>query len=82
VLPIGGLKEKVLAAGRAGITTVIIPRHNEKDLDDVPLELRKGMTFVPVDTIDDVLPVALRDGVALPAGTPEAPAEPAATAQS
>jgi ATP-dependent Lon protease len=62
VLPIGGLKEKVLAANRAGITTVIIPRHNEKDLDDIPPELRKGMTFVPVDTIDDVLPVALRDG--------------------
>jgi ATP-dependent Lon protease len=61
VLPIGGLKEKVLAASRAGITTVIIPRHNEKDLDEIPLELRKHMTFVPVDTIDDVLPVALRD---------------------
>jgi len=62
VMPIGGLKEKVLAANRAGITTVILPRRNEKDLDDVPAELRQGMTFVPVDTIDDVLAVALRDG--------------------
>jgi ATP-dependent Lon protease len=70
VLPIGGLKEKALAAGRAGITTVIIPRHNEKDLDEIPQELRKGITFVPVDTIDDVLPVALRDA-APPASKPE-----------
>jgi len=62
VLPIGGVKEKVLAASRAGITTVILPRHNEKDLDDVPPELRKGMTFIFVDTIDEVLAVALRDG--------------------
>ena len=60
VLPIGGLKEKALAAHRAGITTVILPRHNEKDLDEIPAELRKGMTFIPVDTIDEVLEIALR----------------------
>ena len=47
VLPIGGLKEKTLAAQRAGITTVILPSRNEADLEDVPEELRKGMTFVP-----------------------------------
>ena len=72
VLPIGGLKEKVLAAHRAGITTVIIPRRNEVDLEEIPAELRKGMTFVPVDTIDDVLPVALRDAVAV---APDVPAK-------
>ena len=70
VLPIGGLKEKVLAAHRAGITTVIMPRHNEKDLDEIPAELRKGMTFVPVDTIDEVLEVALRPARLQPVAEP------------
>ena len=60
VLPIGGLKEKTLAAHRAGIRTVIIPRRNEADLDDVPAELRQEMEFVPVDTAEEVLARALR----------------------
>ncbi len=64
VLPIGGLKEKVLAARRAGIDTVILPRENEKDLDDVPEHLRKEMTFVPVDEVKEVLKAALLDGSA------------------
>jgi ATP-dependent Lon protease len=59
VLPIGGLKEKVLAAKRAGINKVILPRENEKDLDDVPPDLRKQMKFVKADTINDVLKTAL-----------------------
>jgi ATP-dependent Lon protease len=54
VLPIGGLKEKVLAAQRAGIATVILPSRNEVDLEDVPEELRKHMRFVPVERIEQV----------------------------
>jgi ATP-dependent Lon protease len=59
VLPIGGVKEKVLAAHRAGITTVILPERNERDLEDLPDELNKEMKFVLVDNIDQVLKVAL-----------------------
>jgi len=59
VLPIGGLKEKTLAAQRAGITTVILPTRNEADLEDVPEELRKGMTFVPVDRVEQVWEAAM-----------------------
>ncbi len=59
VMPIGGLKEKVLAARRAGIKTVILPEKNKNDLDDVPEELRKEMNFIFVDTIDQVIEAAL-----------------------
>jgi len=59
VLPIGGLKEKVLAAHRAGIKTVIIPKRNEGDLEDLPPELRKEMDFVSVENVDEVLARAL-----------------------
>ena len=59
VLPIGGLKEKVLAAKRAGIKDVIIPQRNEKDLVDVPDEVRKALTFHPVERVDQVLEIAL-----------------------
>jgi ATP-dependent Lon protease len=59
VLPVGGIKEKVLAAHRAGIKTVILPRENERDLEDVPEEVRRELAFVAVDTIDDVLREAL-----------------------
>ncbi len=61
VLPIGGLKEKALAAMRHGIKTVIIPDRNKKDLEDIPEEYRAALTFVPVKTIDEVLAVALVD---------------------
>ncbi len=60
VLPIGGLKEKALAAQRAGIRRLIIPRRNERDIDDIPEPLRKKMTFLPVDTVDEVLAAALQ----------------------
>lgn len=60
VLPIGGLKEKVLAAHRAGIKTVAMPATNTKDLEDIPREVRQKMKFVPVKTMEDVLKVALR----------------------
>ena len=59
VLPIGGLKEKSLAAMRAGISTVIIPKLNEKDLFDVPEEAKQKLKFVPVENVDEVLAVAL-----------------------
>jgi ATP-dependent Lon protease len=59
VLPIGGLKEKTLAARRAGITTVILPKKNEKDLEDVPKEIRKDLKFVFAETMDDVIGTAL-----------------------
>ena len=59
VLPIGGLKEKLLAAHRGGITTVLIPKENEKDLADVPENVTKGLTIKPVKWIDEVLEIAL-----------------------
>jgi ATP-dependent Lon protease len=61
VLPIGGLKEKSLAAMRHGIKTVIIPDKNKKDLEDIPQEFRDKLTFVPVKTIDEVLDVVLTE---------------------
>jgi len=63
VLPIGGLKEKSLAAMRAGISTVIIPKLNEKDLVDVPEEAKQKLKFIPVENVDEVLAAALdKDG--------------------
>jgi ATP-dependent Lon protease len=59
VLPIGGLKEKLLAALRAGIKTVLIPEENEKDLAEIPDNVKSGMTIVPVKTVGEVLKVAL-----------------------
>jgi ATP-dependent Lon protease len=59
VLPIGGLKEKSLAALRAGIAEILIPKGNVKDLDDIPLEAKERLHFRPVQTIDEVLAVAL-----------------------
>src|SRR5204862_388109 len=59
VEPVGGIKEKVLAAKRAGIDTVILPRRNEKDLEDVPPAAREALGFVFVDTVDEVLEHAL-----------------------
>jgi ATP-dependent Lon protease len=59
VLPIGGLKEKLLAALRGGIKTVLIPEENEKDLAELPENVKTGLTIVPVSTIDQVLARAL-----------------------
>jgi ATP-dependent Lon protease len=61
VLPVGGIKEKALAVHRAGATTFILPRRNEADLDDVPAALKEQVRFVPVDTIDEALEVAMPD---------------------
>ena len=59
VLPVGGIKEKVLAAHRAGIKTIILPKGNVRDLDDIPEALRRELEFVPVDTIAEVIQRAL-----------------------
>jgi ATP-dependent Lon protease len=60
VLPIGGLKEKVLAAHRGGITKVLLPRENEKDIREIPRRVREKLELVLVDSTDDVLRHALR----------------------
>ncbi len=59
VLPIGGLKEKTLAALRAGIKTVMLPRRNEKDLEDVPADAREKLQFVLLDRVEDAVACAL-----------------------
>ena len=61
VLPIGGLKEKALAAHRSGIHTVIIPKDNRKDLEDIPQNIRRKIQFHPVDSMDEVLKIALEE---------------------
>jgi ATP-dependent Lon protease len=62
VLPVGGVKQKVLAAARAGIRTVVLPRRNEADLDDLPAEVREKLDFVLVDRVDQVFEAAFRNG--------------------
>ena len=64
VLPVGGIKEKILAAHRAGITTVILPKDNEKDIEDIPKEVRDDIHFIFVETVEQVLKEAL--GIELP----------------
>lgn len=59
VLPIGGLKEKSLSAHRAGLTTIIMPHENERDIEDIPKSVREELTFIPVKHLDDVLDIAL-----------------------
>jgi ATP-dependent Lon protease len=61
VLPIGGLKEKVLGAVRAGITHIVIPRDNEADLEDLPTDVRDKLTVSAVDTLAEALSITLRD---------------------
>lgn len=64
VLPVGGIKEKVMAAQRAGIKTILLPKDNEKDIEDIPEEVRNKLTFKLMSTIDEVLEEAL--GVRVP----------------
>jgi ATP-dependent Lon protease len=71
VLPIGGLKEKVLAAHRAGIKNIIIPKENEKDLADIPEEIKNSFEFYQVENMDTVLEIALKDSPELK-GSPNA----------
>src|SRR5215212_376521 len=76
VLPVGGIKEKLLAAHRVGVSTVLLPKDNEKDLEDVPEEVRADMTIQLVETIDEVLALALEDACPTTAGATDAEATP------
>ena len=79
VLPVGGIKEKVLAAHRAGIRKIILPKENVRDLQDVPEDVRSEIAFVPVESVEEVLKEALGIGmprsIAMPAGNIVAPAQ-------
>ncbi|HUY26203.1 MAG TPA: endopeptidase La [Candidatus Binataceae bacterium] len=85
VMPVGGIKEKVLAARRAGIKTIILPRRNERDLEDIPAEVRSELQMIFVDTVDEVLAAALVNGdaehaaVAAPTAPPPEKAAPVRT---
>ncbi|MFQ5719765.1 MAG: endopeptidase La [Acidobacteriota bacterium] len=86
VLPVGGIKEKVLAAHRAGISTVLLPRRNEKDLRDIPDEVRQKLTVIAIDTIEDACENALLAASSRASGTrrgrkTSAPASSLATAR-
>ena len=70
VLPVGGVREKALAALRAGIARVILPRRNLQDLNDIPADLKRRITFLPADTMDDVLEAALERGLPRPVARP------------
>jgi ATP-dependent Lon protease len=78
VLPIGGVREKVLAAQRAGLKRVILPSENEQDLDELPAGTRKEMQFTLADSIDDVLAVAFSTNGAAAAPAAATPAAPPA----
>ena len=87
ILPIGGLKEKLLAALRGGIKTVLIPKDNEKDLAEIPDNVKRGLTIIPVNTVDEVLkhalvrqpePVEWAEVEPVPSTPPEGAAERAA----
>ncbi len=72
VLPVGGIKEKVLAAHRNGLKTIVLPKRNQYDLEDVPDEIKTSMTFIAVETMDDVLQAALEPSPARPRTAPGA----------
>jgi ATP-dependent Lon protease len=59
ILPVGGLKEKSMAAHRAGIKTIIVPKRNQKDMVDIPKKIQRDLKFIFVDRMDDVLPLVL-----------------------
>jgi ATP-dependent Lon protease len=73
VLPVGGIREKALAARRSSIKTFVLPAENAQDIDELPAEARDSLTFVPVSSLDEVLQVAL------PAAAPPAAADAAET---
>ena len=62
VLPVGGIRDKVLAAHRAGLKKIIMPRENEKDLEEVPQEIKEQLQFIFIETIDEALKIAIKDG--------------------
>jgi ATP-dependent Lon protease len=73
VLPIGGVKEKLLAAHRAGITTVVLPKENAKDLVELPVEVREALTIHTIESVDELWPIALERPVTRLVPTPEVP---------
>jgi ATP-dependent Lon protease len=77
VLPIGGLREKVLAAQRYGLKRIVVPRDNEPDLEELPEETRNELEFIPVDSIEDVFAVAFS-----PAGAGRPKAAPSSERQA
>jgi ATP-dependent Lon protease len=82
VLPIGGVKEKLLAAHRMGLRTILLPKDNEKDLADIPQEILASLTVHPVETMDEVLQIALERPIVLePAAVAPVAGEFAGTAE-
>jgi ATP-dependent Lon protease len=81
ILPIGGVKEKVLGAVRAGITEIVLPKENAGDLDDIPEDVRKGLQVHLVDTLDEVLAAALQQP-SEPAAASNGPKEPGLAAKA
>src|SRR5262249_9210638 len=73
VLPVGGIKEKAVAAARAGLSRVMLPARNRKDFEDIPDEVRQGMQFVWLDTVDDAVRAALEPHAAEHPAAAEAP---------
>jgi len=83
VLPVGGIKEKVIAAHRAGLKTIILPSRNEKDLDELPDDVRKQLTFVFAEEVFDVFNAALGKAVVrVPSGNGHSAEEPEAKQKS
>ncbi|MFN2442499.1 MAG: endopeptidase La [Thermoanaerobaculia bacterium] len=78
VLPVGGVKDKILAASRAGLTVIILPKENERDLEEIPADVREKMEFHLVESMDEVVTVAL-DGTILPLSAKEALPDPGKT---
>lgn len=76
VLPIGGLKEKILAAKRAKVTTVILPKRNKKDLEEIPKHLLRGTQLIFVDTMDEVVKAGLRRAASSRKPMPDSPRKP------
>jgi ATP-dependent Lon protease len=73
VLPIGGIREKALGALRAGINRVILPKKNVQDLHDIPKDLKRRITFIPVESMDEVIEAALEQSPAHPSPPPPRP---------
>jgi ATP-dependent Lon protease len=84
ILPVGGIKEKLLAAHRAELRRVLIPRRNEADLEDVPKEIRDELEIVPIDTADELIAAVLTPATEQPAPGAEldGPRVPAAAKRS